>query len=113
VLRGQLEEKPVARIDRSPRVYNVVEVECYTLDETRTPIAARMSDLSVTGAFLDSLGGLRPGTRVSLRFKVGEQDVSATAEVVHQMPQSGMGVRFIEVASEGVTAIEALVRAQS
>jgi PilZ domain len=100
-------------VDRSPRVFNVVEVECYTLDETSTPVAARMSDLSVTGAFLDSMGGLRPGTRLSLRFKVGDQDVIATAEVVHQMPQFGMGVRFIEMASEGRTAIEELIKAQA
>jgi len=94
----------------SPRVYNVVEVECHTLDETATPVVARMSDLSLTGAFLDSMGGLRPGTRLSLRFRVGDQDVQATAEVVHQMPQFGMGVRFLELTPEGRAAIESLLK---
>jgi len=97
----------------SPRAYNVVEVDCHTLDETATPIAARMSDLSLTGAFLDCMGGLRPGTRLALRFKVGEQDVQATAEVVHQMPQFGMGVRFLEVSSGGRAAIENLLKEQA
>ena len=96
----------------SPRVFNVVEVECHTLDETATPVAARMSDLSLTGAFLDSMAGLRLGTRLSLRFKVGEQDVQATAEVVHQMPQFGMGVRFLELSAEGHAAIERLLKEQ-
>ena len=96
----------------SPRAYNVVEVDCHTLDETATPVTARMSDLSTTGAFLDCMGGLRPGTRLSLRFKVGEQEVQATAEVVHQMPQFGMGVRFLELSAEGRAAIERLLAAQ-
>ena len=97
----------------SPRVYNVVEVECHTLDESATPVAARMSDISLTGAFLDCMGGLRPGTRLALGFKVREQDVHATAEVVHQMPQFGMGVRFLELPPEGRAAIESLLREQA
>jgi hypothetical protein len=97
----------------SPRVYNVVEVDCRTLDAARATVVARMSDLSATGAFLDSMGGLRPGTLLALGFKVGDQDVRVTAEVVHQMPQFGMGVRFIEMTPEGREAIEALVRARS
>jgi len=101
----------VSNVQRSsPRVYNVVEVECHTLDETSTPVVARMSDLSLTGAFLDSMGGLRPGTRLSLRFRVGELDVEATAEVVHQMPQFGMGVRFLELSPAGRAAIEGLLK---
>ena len=59
----------------SPRVYNVVEVECHTIDETATLVAARMSDVSTTGAFLDSMSGLQPGTKLALRFKAGEQEV--------------------------------------
>ena len=102
----------MGELPRAPRVYNVVEVECHTLDESLTPVAARMSDLSLTGAFLDCMGGLRPGTRLGLRFKVGEQDVQATAEVVHQMPQFGMGVRFLELSADGRAAIERLLKEQ-
>jgi hypothetical protein len=96
----------------SPRVYNVVEVECYTLDETATPVAARMSDLSITGAFLDSMGGLRPGTKLALRFRAGQEPVQVSAEVVHTMPQFGMGVRFLNLSGEGRAAIEALIKEQ-
>jgi hypothetical protein len=96
----------------APRVYNVVEVECHTIDETATPVAARMSDLSVTGAFLDSMGGLRPGTRLALRFMAGQQEVRASAEVVHTMPQFGMGVRFLGLSAEARAAIETLIREQ-
>ena len=72
----------------SPRVYNVVEVECHTIDETATLVAARMSDVSTTGAFLDSMSGLHPGTKLALRFKVGAQEVRVAAEVMHTMPSS-------------------------
>ena len=96
----------------SPRVFNVVEVECHTIDETATPIAARMSDVSTTGAFLDSMAGLRPGTKLALGFKVGAQQVRVAAEVMHAMPQFGMGVRFLNLSGEGRAAIEALIREQ-
>jgi len=96
----------------SPRAFNVVEVECFTLDETATAVAVRMSDLSLTGAFLDSAAGLRPGTRLALRFKVGEQQVQASAEVVHTMQQFGMGVRFVSLSPEGRAAITTLLKEQ-
>jgi hypothetical protein len=96
----------------SPRAYNVVEVECHTLDETPTPVAARMSDVSATGAFLDSMAGLQPGTKLALRFRAGGHEVRVAAEVMHTMPQFGMGVRFLNLSGEGRAAIEALVREQ-
>ncbi len=71
----------------SPRVLNVVEVDCHTIDGTDMPVAARISDLSTTGAFLDSMNGLPPGTRLALRFMAGQQEVRVAAEVVHTMPQ--------------------------
>lgn len=94
---------------QSPRVFNVVEVECYVIDEGATAVPARMSDLSVTGAFLDSMSGLRPGTRLALRFQAGSHPVSVSAEVVHTMPQFGMGVRFLNLSGDARAAIQALV----
>jgi hypothetical protein len=96
----------------APRVYNVVEVECHTIDETATPVQTRMSDLSVTGAFLDSMAGLRAGTRLALRFMAGPHEVRVAAEVVHAMPQFGMGVRFLNLSGESRAAIETLIREQ-
>ena len=96
----------------SPRVYNVVEVECHTIDETPTLVAARMSDVSATGAFLDSMSGLQAGTKLALRFKAGEQEIRVAAEVMHMMPSFGMGVRFLNLSGEGRAAIEALIREQ-
>jgi hypothetical protein len=96
----------------SQRVLNVVEVDCHTIDGTDMPVAARISDLSTTGAFLDSMNALPPGTRLALRFMAGQQEVRVAAEVVHTMPQFGMGVRFLDLSGEGRAAIEALIREQ-
>jgi hypothetical protein len=97
----------------SRRVMNVIDLDCRTVEDAEAPIAARISDLSTTGAFLDSMNPLPVGTRLVLRFMAGAQEVQAAAEVVHSMPSFGMGVRFLDLSGEGRAAIEALVREQA
>jgi hypothetical protein len=94
----------------APRVANIAEVDCYTADGTGTPLMARMSDLSVAGAFIDSVNTLPLGTKLALHFVAGQQEILVRAEVVHAMPQFGMGVRFVDLTPEARAAIEALVR---
>jgi hypothetical protein len=96
----------------SRRVMNVIDVDCRTADDAGSPIAARISDLSTTGAFLDSMNPLPPGTRLALRFMAGPREVRVAAEVVHGMPGFGMGIRFLELSGESRAAIEALVTEQ-
>jgi hypothetical protein len=55
---------------------------------------------------------LPTGTKLALRFMAGPREVRVAAEVVHLMPQFGMGVRFLELSGEDRAAIEALIRAQ-
>ncbi len=97
----------------SRRVMNVIDVDCRTADEAESSVAARISDLSATGAFLDSMNPLPAGTRLVLRFMAGPREVRVAAEVMHSMPSFGMGVRFLDLSAEGAAAIEALVREQS
>ncbi len=96
----------------SQRVMNVIDVDCHTVEDA-TPLAARISDLSTTGAFLDTMNPLPPGTRLAMRFMAGSQEVRVAAEVVHGMPSFGMGVRFLDLPAEGRAAIEALIREQA
>jgi hypothetical protein len=96
----------------APRVPNITEVDCYAADGTGSPMRVRMSDLSVTGAFLDSVIVLPTGTRLALHFMAGPQEMLVPAEVVHAMPQFGMGVRFLDLSPEGRAAIEALIKGQ-
>src|SRR5512147_328905 len=93
----------------SPRVMNSIDVECYTLDDSPAPVTARISDLSVTGAFLDCLNVLPVGTRLGLSFVLNEHLVTVAGEVVHSMPQFGMGVRFLNLTPEARATIEQLL----
>ena len=68
----------------SPRVLNSIDLECYTLGDSPAPVTARISDLSVTGAFLDCLNTLPVGTRLGMRFVLNEHLVTVAAEVVHE-----------------------------
>jgi hypothetical protein len=95
----------------SPRVMNSIALECCTLDDDASPVTARISDLSVTGAFLDCLNTLPMGTRLGLRFALSNHLVTA-AEVVHSMPQFGMGVRFLNLSPESRATIDQLLQAQ-
>jgi hypothetical protein len=70
----------------------------------------RLSDLSATGAFIDSLNEAPTGSRLNLKFALPTGVVvSVNAEVVHSMPLFGMGVRFIDLAEDQRRAIEQLV----
>jgi len=75
--------------------------------------AQRLSDISVTGAFIDSLVDLPAGSVVNLSFSLGERQMRIKAEVCHSMPQIGMGVRFIQLSPDQVSALSELVRERS
>jgi PilZ domain len=101
---GDLEKRGARRI-----AYRS-EVECSSTGNS--PLDPRISDLSVTGAFIDSMNGLPAGTRMLLRFPLPSGEaVTVEAEVVHSLPHFGMGVRFLDLADEPRRAIEALVAA--
>lgn len=74
------------------------------------PLNPKISDLSVSGAFLDSMIELPPGTVVTLKFKLpAGAVVHVNAEVVHAMPRFGWGVRFLDLAEEYRDAIADVV----
>jgi hypothetical protein len=82
------------------RLTKSLDVDCRTLDTHRVAVPARISDVSPNGAFLDSMNPLPVGTQLGLRFAVGEHLFVVAAEVVHRMPQFGMGVRFTNLNPE-------------
>jgi PilZ domain-containing protein len=86
------------------------EVECSSTGNS--PLDPRISDLSVTGAFIDSMNGLPEGSRMLLRFPLPSgETVTVQVEVVHSMPHFGMGVRFLDLGEDSRHAIQALVDA--
>ena len=89
------------------RISYICEVECDASGVSR--LATRLNDLSMTGAFIDSMTCFAPGTILNLRFHVKDIRIETTAEVRYSMPQMGMGVRFLDLKPEHVAALESLI----
>jgi hypothetical protein len=90
------------------RAAYVCQAECEDLASgTRIP-NARISDLSVSGAFVESMVAFALGSQVRLAFTVNHVAVSVTAEVMNPMPAMGMGMRFLDLEPEQRRAIESL-----
>ncbi|HEY7410317.1 MAG TPA: PilZ domain-containing protein [Vicinamibacteria bacterium] len=90
---------------QAPRVSYACEVECTGVGMGGSPLNPRISDLSETGAFIDSMTHIPVGSKVKLKFAVAGREVNATAEVAHAMPQFGMGVHFTEMSEADRAAI--------
>ena len=61
---------------------------------------ARISDLSVTGCYIDTLNPLPLGSKIHLTLKPSGESMEVLAEVVSSSPNMGMGVRFLELTPE-------------
>src|SRR5258708_39293142 len=89
------------------RISYICEVACDASGVGR--LATRINDLSLTGAFIDSMTCFAPGTIVNLRFHVKNIRIETTAEVRYSMPQMGMGVHFLDLKPEHMAALESLI----
>jgi hypothetical protein len=91
------------------RAAYVCQAECVELTSgTRIP-GARISDLSESGAFVESMVVFGLGSQVRLDFALGHAPVSVIAEVVNPMPAMGMGLRFLDLGPESRSLIQELV----
>jgi hypothetical protein len=89
------------------RVPHLCEVECS--GTTTRKLETRINDLSVTGAFVDSIVDFPVGTELRLKFTVGGTVVDVTAEVRYHMPGVGVGVEFVDLTPDEHAGIEAVV----
>jgi hypothetical protein len=89
------------------RISYICEVECDASGVSR--IATRINDLSMTGAFIDSMTCFAAGTILNLRFHVKNIRIETTAEVRYSMPQMGMGVHFLDLKPDHKAALESLI----
>lgn len=92
------------------RISHPCEVECDGVSVAESPLNPRISDISVTGAFVDSMIALPQGTILKLKFPLLSRDLFVDAEVCHSMPQFGMGVRFLNLTEEQRAVIEQFIR---
>jgi hypothetical protein len=88
----------------SPRVRYACETRCFGVGESLGP--TQIGDLSLEGAFLETVVELPIGTMVLLKFRAGGIDIKAEAAVARVMPGQGMGVTFLGMSSERRAALE-------
>jgi hypothetical protein len=89
------------------RISYICEVECEGLGISR--LATRITDLSTTGAFIDSMVNYAPGTPLTLKFRVKDKLIEAQGEVRYSLRQTGMGVQFINMSAEAQAMLEHLI----
>jgi hypothetical protein len=94
----------------SKRVSYPCEVECSGVGVGMSPLNPRISDLSATGAFIDSMVTLPEGTMLRMQFPLPGLVVDCMGVVMHEMPQFGMGVRFVDLTPEQQNALDELVK---
>ena len=86
------------------RISHICEVECEGIGINR--LATRITDLSTTGAFIDSMTCFTQGTILKIRFRIKDIFIDTDCEVRYSMPQMGMGVRFLNLKRELATILE-------
>jgi hypothetical protein len=89
------------------RISHICEVECEGIGINR--LATRITDLSTTGAFIDSMTCFTQGTVLKIRFRVKDKFIDTDCEVRYSMPQMGMGVRFLNLKPEHIAILEHFV----
>jgi hypothetical protein len=93
----------------SARVAYPLDASCSTQSGHRS---VRISDLSVSGCFIECLVMMGVGERVALRIELpsfGPIDVEG--EVVYASPPAGCGVKFIDTPRSTVLVLQAAVDA--
>lgn len=81
---------------RAPR-YPLIAEAVVTEIATATYLAAKTSDLSIGGCFLDMLNPSPEGAEIEVRITHSETTFSACGRVVFVFPSLGMGVMFTRV----------------
>jgi c-di-GMP-binding flagellar brake protein YcgR len=81
------------RAERCPLIASVEVIEL----ETETHLRARISDLSLTGCYLDTTNLFRLGTEMRLRISHNDATFTALGVVASCQPNIGMGIKFTDV----------------
>lgn len=86
------------------RISYICEVECEGAGVSR--MATRITDLSTTGAFIDSMTNFAPGVRLNLKFRVKDVLIETQSEVRYCLKQTGMGVQFVDIRPDHLALLE-------
>jgi len=82
--------------------------------QTRFPVGAAVTDISLNGCYVELLTTLPVGTKVDLLLQVAEITVHCAGEVVTSHPGVGMGIKFEQMSETDRGALEnAIARVSS
>lgn len=71
-----------------------------------TRITARVSDISLTGCYLDVINVFSPGTKIQINIRHGSLQFEAAGTVVYSLSGMGMGITFNPVAPEMASVLK-------
>jgi len=75
---------------------------------------ARISDISMSGCYIDSIATAREGEAVSFEVpRPGGEAMKFTGEVAYALEGFGFGIRFTDLTDEKKSFIEEIIRAQN
>lgn len=77
--------------------------------QTRFPLGAAISDISLSGCYVELMITLPVGTKVELLLRVAEVTVNCTAEVRTSHPGVGMGMAFEQMSEADRGALETAI----
>ena len=93
--------------DRRSAVRHAFIAHAELVDEGRTTrLKARVSDLSLTGCYLDMLHPLPVGTNIVLSITDSVGVFEAKAKIVYSVPALGAGVAFVDPSPDLLARIE-------
>jgi len=90
---------------RSPRFPFIASAEVHA-EDSGSRLAARISDISATGCYVDTVNPLPTGTPVRVKIFNKTQSFEAAATVVYFQMHLGMGLSFGEVPSNSLRVLQ-------
>jgi hypothetical protein len=73
---------------------------------TATLITARVSDISLTGCYLDVINVFGPGTKIQINIRHGSLHFEASGAVVYSLSGMGMGITFNPVSQDMASVLK-------
>jgi hypothetical protein len=90
---------------RTPRIPFIASAEVLA-ESGGSKLAARISDLSTLGCYVDTINPLPDGTAVNIKIFNNAQLFEAPATVVYSHTHLGMGLAFREVQAQSQSVLQ-------
>jgi hypothetical protein len=97
---------------REPRIPFIASAEVLA-QNVGSRLQARISDLSVSGCYVDTINPLPDGTSVQVKIFNNSQLFEAPATVVYSHTHLGMGLAFREVQSNSQNVLQNWLQASA